>query len=73
MIKSFFKALGYFLAFAALCAVAGYFIYQTVNYDKTGEVPDLAAKSLTEASELLNMWKELNSQMTDPNWTPRRN
>ncbi len=52
--KNFFKLLGYFTTFIALGAAAVYLIYFLINFDKTGEVPLLAGKSVTEASELLN-------------------
>ena len=54
MIKNFFKLLGYFTAFIAVGATAVYLVYFLINYDKTGEVPLLEGKSVTEASELLN-------------------
>ncbi len=55
MVKNFFKLLGFFITFITLAAVAAYLIYYAVNVDKTGEVPLLANKNITEATELLNM------------------
>lgn len=59
MIKNFFKLLTYFVAFVAAGGAAVYLIYYVINYDKTGEVPMLVNKSVTDASELLNKRKLL--------------
>jgi serine/threonine-protein kinase len=59
MIKTFFKLVIYFIAFAAVGAVAVFLVFQIVNFDRTGEVPSLVGKSVTEASELLNQRKLL--------------
>lgn len=57
MIKNFFKICGYFIAFAALGAAAAFLVFKIVNFDKTGEVPLLVGKNVTEAAELLNTRK----------------
>ncbi len=57
MIKSFLKLLFYFCAFIIVGAAAAYFVFQAVNFDKSGEVPLLTGKSITEAAELLNKRK----------------
>ncbi len=57
--KNFLKLLGYFTAFVALAAVSVYLIYFLINYDKTGEVPKLEGKRVSEASEVLNKRKLL--------------
>jgi len=54
MIKNFFKIVIYFASFLAAGAVAVFLVVKIVNMDKTGEVPLLEGKSLTEASELLH-------------------
>jgi len=59
MIKNFFKLLTFFVTFVAVGAAAVYLIYYVIDYDKTGEVPMLVSKSITEASELLNKRKLL--------------
>jgi serine/threonine-protein kinase len=55
--RSFFKLLVYFIVFIAVGAAAAYLVFQIVNYDKSGEVPLLIGKSVTEAAELLNQRK----------------
>lgn len=57
MIKNFFKICGYFIAFVALGAAAAFLVFKIVNFDKTGEVPLLVGKNVTEAAELLNTRK----------------
>lgn len=57
MNKNFFKVLGYLVAFIAAGAVAVFIIFKTVSFDKTGKVPLLAGKSITESAELLNKRK----------------
>ena len=59
MFKNIFKLIGYFIAFVAVGAVAAYLVFSIINYDKTGEVPMLTGKSVTEASEMLNKRKLL--------------
>jgi serine/threonine-protein kinase len=59
--KNFFKITAYFISFIALGAAAGYLVYKIIDFDKTGEVPQLAGKNITEASELLNTRKLLLS------------
>ena len=51
--------LGYFIAFLSAGAAAVYLVFYIINYDKTGEVPKLVGKNVTEASELLNKRKLL--------------
>ncbi len=57
MIKNFFKMVMYLASFLAAGAVAVFLVVKIINIDKTGEVPLLEGKSLTEASELLNKRK----------------
>lgn len=57
MLKNFFKILFYSITFIAVGAVAAFLVYKILNFDKTGEVPLLTGKSITEASELLNKRK----------------
>lgn len=57
MIKNFFKIVMYLASFLAAGAVALFLVVKIVNIDKTGEVPLLEGKSLTEAAELLNKRK----------------
>jgi serine/threonine-protein kinase len=57
MIKSYLKLLGYFIAFVAIGAVTAFLIFKVINFDKSGEVPSLVGKSITEAAELLNSRK----------------
>lgn len=57
MIRNIFKILVYFISFIALGAVAAFLVFKIVNFDKTGEVPSLVGKSVTEAAELLNKRK----------------
>ena len=59
MIKNFFRLLGYFIAFLSAAAAAVYLVFYIINYDKTGEVPLLVGKSVSESSELLNKRKLL--------------
>ncbi len=55
--KTFFKFLGYFSVFLAIGLVAGYFVHRSLNFNKTGEVPLLVGKSITESAETLNRRK----------------
>lgn len=55
--KNYFRLLFYTLTFIAAGAAAAFFVYKILNFDKTGEVPELAGKSISEASELLNKRK----------------
>lgn len=57
MIKNYLKLFFYFISFSVVGAVAAYFVFQVVNFDKGGEVPLLVGKSITEAAELLNKRK----------------
>jgi serine/threonine-protein kinase len=57
MIKNFFKMVIYLASFLAAGAVAVFLVVKILNIDKTGEVPLLEGKSLTEAAELLNKRK----------------
>lgn len=52
--KNFLKLTFFFISFIVVGIVATYLVYQIITKDKTGEVPDLAGKSITEAAELLN-------------------
>lgn len=54
MIKNFFKISGYVISFIALGAAAAFLVFKIVNFDKTGAVPLLVGKSVTEAAERLN-------------------
>lgn len=54
MIKKILKIIMYFISFLAAGAAAVFLVYKAVNYDKTGEVPSLTGKSVTEAAEILN-------------------
>ncbi len=47
----------YSVSFLALGAVAAFLVFRLVNYDKTGEVPPIEGKSVTEAAEMLNKRK----------------
>ena len=57
MIKNIVKLFFYFIAFLVVGTVAAYLVFQVVNFDKSGEVPPLVGKSVTEAAELLNKRK----------------
>jgi serine/threonine-protein kinase len=57
MIRSFLKLTAYFIAFITVGAVAAFIAYQIVNFEKTGDVPLLVGKSLTQAEELLKKRK----------------
>ena len=57
MLKNIFKILFYSITFIAVGMVAAFLVYKILNFDKTGEVPVLVGKSITEASELLNKRK----------------
>ncbi len=57
MIKNFFKIVMYLASFLAAGAVVVFLLIKIINIDKTGEVPLLEGKSLTEAAELLNKRK----------------
>lgn len=54
MMKKYLKITGYFISFLVLGAVAAFLVFKIVGSDKTGEVPLLEGKSLTEAAEYLN-------------------
>ena len=54
MIKNFFKMVMYLASFLAAGALLVFIVVKIINIDKTGEVPLLEGKSLTEASELLS-------------------
>lgn len=54
MIRNFFKLLLYLAAFVAVGVAAGYLVYKIIYFDKSGEVPLLVGKSVTESAELLN-------------------
>jgi serine/threonine-protein kinase len=54
MIRNFFKLLLYFTAFVAVGVAAAYLVYKIIYFDKSGEVPLLVGKSLTESAEVLN-------------------
>ncbi|HBH61666.1 MAG TPA: hypothetical protein DDX85_08015 [Nitrospiraceae bacterium] len=54
MIKNYLKITGYFISFLALGAVAVFLVVKIVGTDKSGEVPLLEGKSLTEAADHLN-------------------
>ncbi len=53
MIKSFFKLLAWLAAFTAAGIVAVFLVYKVVDFEKTGKVPVLTGKTISEASELL--------------------
>jgi serine/threonine-protein kinase len=53
MIKNFFKIVIYLATFLAAAAAAVFLIVKIINIDKTGEVPLLEGKSLSEASEII--------------------
>jgi len=57
MARNILKIIAYFISFIALGAVASFLVFKIVNSDKTGEVPSLAGKSVTEAAEQLNKRK----------------
>jgi beta-lactam-binding protein with PASTA domain len=59
MTKNFLKITGYLAAFVAFGALAAVLVFKIANFDKTGEVPELVGKSVTEASEELNKRKLL--------------
>ncbi len=61
MTNKYLKITGYFMSFIALGAVAAFLVFKIVSSDKTGEVPLLEGKSLTEAAEYLNKNKLLLS------------
>lgn len=54
MIKNFFKIVMYLASFLVAAAIVVFLVVKIVNIDKTGEVPLLEGKSLTEAEELLS-------------------
>jgi serine/threonine-protein kinase len=56
-VKNFFKIIVYFISFVALGAVAAFLVYKIINFDKTGEVPLIEGKNLTEAADELNKRK----------------
>ena len=53
MFKTFFKLLAYLIAFTAAGIVAVFLVYRVADFEKTGRVPVLRGKTVTEASELL--------------------
>ena len=57
MIRNIFKILIYIVSFFALGAVAAFLIFKIISSDKTGEVPHLEGKSVTEAEKYLNKRK----------------
>ncbi len=57
MIKNILKICLYFISFVALGAAAAFLVFKIVKFDKTGEVPLLIGKNVTEAAELLNTRK----------------
>jgi serine/threonine-protein kinase len=57
MIKKFSKLLFYFTTFLAVGALAAYLFFEVANFDKSGKVPVLVGKSLSEAAEILNQRK----------------
>ena len=57
MARNFFKLFLYFVIFAALGAGGAYLYFKIINFDKTVNVPSLAGKSVSEATELLNKKK----------------
>ena len=57
MIKNFFKIVMYLASFLVAAAIVVFLVVKIVNIDKTGEVPLLEGKSLTEAEELLSKRK----------------
>jgi serine/threonine-protein kinase len=57
MIKTYFKLFVYFIAFVAVGAVTTFLVLKVINFDRSGEVPLLVGKSVTEAAELLNRRK----------------
>ncbi len=57
MFKTFLKYFIYFVIFTALGAGGAYLYFKVINFDKTVNVPSLAGKSVSEATELLNKKK----------------
>jgi len=57
MSKTFLKYFMYFVIFTALGAGGAYLYFNIINFDKTVNVPFLAGKSVSEATELLNKKK----------------
>ena len=57
MIRNLFKILVYFISFIAFGAIAAFLVFKVINFDKSGEVPVLEGKSVTEAAEDLNKRK----------------
>lgn len=53
MKNNYLKITGYFIYFLALAAVIAFLVFKIVGYEKTGEVPLLVGKGLTEAVENL--------------------
>ena len=53
LICIYFKLLGYFIAFVAVGAVVAFLVFKIVDFRKTGIVPLLAGKRITESAELL--------------------
>lgn len=54
MIRNIFKGIFYFIAFVAVGALAAWLVFEILDFDKTGKVPLLAGRSVSEASELMN-------------------
>lgn len=57
MIRNYLKYILYFVFFAVLGAGGAYIYFAKINNERTGEVPSLVGKSVTEAKELLNKRK----------------
>ncbi|UCH43977.1 MAG: PASTA domain-containing protein [Nitrospiraceae bacterium] len=57
MIKNLSKLLFYGAAFLAVGAVAVFLFFEVANFNKSGKVPELLGKSLSEAEEILNQEK----------------
>ncbi len=55
--KTFFKLSGYIVAFIAIGAVVAFLVFRIVDSNKTGTVPLLTGKSITESAELLTKRK----------------
>jgi beta-lactam-binding protein with PASTA domain len=57
MVRNYLKLLLYFFVFTALGAAGAYLLFENTGFGKSGEVPSLVGRSITEATELLTKRK----------------
>ncbi|MBI5057883.1 MAG: PASTA domain-containing protein [Nitrospirae bacterium] len=55
--KNFLKLLMYFVIFTVVGAGGAYLVFEKIGFGKTGVVPSLTGKSVSEATEMLNKRK----------------